>query len=84
MLRNAVSYCNKRQGNGCCQNAGKLFFRFFSCIFQTLYRRFIFRKVDALLFFEFSYEVVDDDLVEVVAAKLVVSTCCFNFKETIA
>ena len=47
-------------------------------------QHFVFAEIDALLFLEFGYQVVNDHLVKVVAAKLVVPAGCFYFEEAIA
>ena len=83
MLRHAVSNGDERRRNRGCQYAGQ-FFSLFPRVFQTLNSDFVFAEIDALLFLEFGYQVVNDHLVKVVAAKLVVPAGCFYFEEAIA
>ncbi|MNH78789.1 NAD-specific glutamate dehydrogenase [compost metagenome] len=83
MLRHSVSYSDEWQRDRCRKNAGQFFLSFLSCIFQTLYSRFILAQINTLIFLEFSNEVINDNLVKVIPAETVVPACCFNFEESI-
>ena len=65
-------------------HAGQFDFRFFSSLFQSLHSHLIAGKVDTVFFLEFFNKVVDQSLVEVIAAQSVVTSSCQNFLYTVA
>ena len=65
-------------------NAGKLDFGFFGSLFKSLHSHLIIAKVYALLFFELICEPVDNSLVEIVAAEVVVTCRGKNFLNAVA
>ena len=65
-------------------HAGKLDFCLFGSFFQALHRHFVVAEVNALVLFEFVRHPIDDALVEVVAAQMVVAGGGQNFLHAFA
>ena len=65
-------------------HAGEVDLGFFRRFFQTLHGHFIAGEVNTVGFFEFVNEIVDDFLVEIVAAEVVVAVGGFYFENAVA
>ena len=75
---------NKGQIDVGVSDAGQVDFRFFSGFFQALHGHAVVAQVDAVFLLEFISHPVDDPLVEVVAAQVVVAGGSQNFLNALA
>ena len=62
---------------------GKLCFRFFSSLLETLQSHFILRQINAHIFLEVADKPVNDSLVEIVASEVCVSIRRFHLENAI-
>src|SRR5690606_29669175 len=65
------------------QHAGKVLFRLLRRVLEPLHRHLVAGQVDAVFFFEFLHQVIDDRLVEIVPSQLIVSAGGLHFKQAV-
>ena len=75
---------DERQVDICLGHAGQLDLGLFGSLFESLHRHLVAGQVDAVFFLKLFYKVVDQSLVEVVAAQSVVAGSCQNFLYAVA
>ncbi|MPM47306.1 hypothetical protein SDC9_94015 [bioreactor metagenome] len=81
----AISTCsNERQVNVGSQNTGQFYFCFFCSFTQTLQSHTVNRKVYTGFFLKFANHPVHNTFIKVIAAKMSITICCFNFENAVA
>ncbi len=84
MLRTIGRCGDKRQVNFSFQHRRQFDLGLFSRFFQTLQGHLVLSQIDAVFLLEFVSHPVDDLLVEVIAAQVVVPSCRLNFEDAVA
>ena len=79
MLRTGGICCNKRNIDFSCCNAGQFDLCLFCLILQTLHSGLITGEVNTLVIFKALYKPINDFLVKVIAAEMVITGCSKNF-----
>ena len=76
--------CDERQVDVAGRHAAELYLGLFGGLLKALHSRFVCRKVNAVLLLEFGNKVVDNLIVEVVAAEVSIAVGGKNLEHAVA
>ena len=84
VLRTSCIGGNKRQVYICLLSTRKLLFGVFGCLFKALKCHWVFAQVDAIVCIKLVGKPIDNALIPVVAAQVVVAVCCKYFYHAVS